>query len=63
MSVIIKQDGLIKLLIKGADSAIIARLSKTIGQPFLPFIEKKLYEFSRDGLRTLCLAIRILTPQ
>lgn len=39
MSVIIKDNGVIKLLVKGADSIVKARLSKKKEQLYLPFIE------------------------
>jgi magnesium-transporting ATPase (P-type) len=61
MSVIIREnDGRIKLLIKGADNIIKARLSKKT-QPFLKFIEGQLDEFSKIGLRTLLMAMKLLS--
>ncbi len=65
MSVIIRdeEDGLIKLLIKGADNIIKARLKNKNEQPFLRFIEEKLDEFSRIGLRTLLMAMKILSEE
>jgi len=62
-SVIIEHEGLIKLMIKGADSFIIERLGKHIDQPYLDYINKQLDIFSGKGLRTLCMAERILTKQ
>ncbi|CAK77311.1 unnamed protein product (macronuclear) [Paramecium tetraurelia] len=58
MSVIIKHKGVIKLYTKGADAIIKQRLGPN--QPFLAGIDKKLDMFSRKGLRTLCLAMRVL---
>ena len=60
MSVIIRDKGVIKLFIKGADSIIISRLNKNIPQPFLENIKNKLQEFSKIGLRTLCIAMRVI---
>ncbi|CAK55960.1 unnamed protein product (macronuclear) [Paramecium tetraurelia] len=61
MSVIIKDNGVYKLYIKGADSIIKARLRPD--QPFLGFIQNKLSEFSTIGLRTLLMAMKILSEQ
>ncbi|CAD8048326.1 unnamed protein product [Paramecium sonneborni] len=61
MSVIIKDNGVYKLYIKGADSIIKARLRQD--QPFLGFIQNKLQEFSTIGLRTLLMAMKILSEQ
>lgn len=69
MTVIVKDDGVIKLyckvpnsfILQGADSIIIKRLSQKIKQPFLINMVKKLEEFSLIGLRTLCMSIRILS--
>ena len=49
-------------MIKGADSFIIDRLSKTTPQPYLKQMEKELVKFSKKGLRTLCMAERVLSP-
>ncbi|CAD8052350.1 unnamed protein product [Paramecium sonneborni] len=61
MSVIIRDNGIYKLYIKGADSIIKARLRPD--QPFLGFIQNKLQEFSTIGLRTLLMAMKILSEQ
>jgi phospholipid-translocating P-type ATPase (flippase) len=53
----------IKLLTKGADSIIIDRLSKTKPQPYLELTKKHLTKFSTVGLRTLCMAERVLTEE
>lgn len=63
MSVIIRDNGVIKMLIKGADSIIINRLKQDIKQPYLEHIQKKLGQFSCKGLRTLCLAMKVITEQ
>jgi magnesium-transporting ATPase (P-type) len=46
-------------LIKGADNIIKQRLGPK--QPFLDYIDGKLSEFSRIGLRTLLMAMKILS--
>lgn len=63
MSVIIKDGGVFKLYCKGADSSILGRLAKNKTQPVLKNIEERINEFSKLGLRTLCMAFRILTEK
>ena len=65
MSVIIEDQSennekVFKLLCKGADSAIISRLSSG-EQPFLEGCKKQLDQWSKFGLRTLCMAMRVLS--
>ena len=62
MSVIVRDRGVIKLYIKGADSIILSRLdmSDASKQPFKENTMKQLDLFSRRGLRTLCLAMKII---
>ena len=61
MSVILKDStGNIKLYTKGADTIIKSRLKHTDEQPYLKFTDQKLEEFSRKGLRTLLIAMRVL---
>ena len=62
MSVIIKENGVYKLLCKGADSSILGRLAKR-DQPFLAATTERLNEYSKLGLRTLCMAIRVLSEE
>lgn len=62
MSVIVKDKGLIKLYIKGADNMIKARLSSVLPQPYLQDISMKIDEFSNKGLRTLLTAVKIIEP-
>lgn len=62
-SVIVRHNGVIKLLIKGADSIINDRLSKTKPQPFFDSIGAYLKVFSGIGLRTLCMAEKVLTEE
>ena len=63
-SVIIKDEhGVIKLMTKGADSIIIDRLATKKPQPYLAQMKKDLTKFSTVGLRTLCMAERVLTQE
>jgi len=64
-SVIIRdpKTDVIKLMIKGADSIIIDRLSTTTPQPHLENTKNLLTEFSTIGLRTLCMAEKVLTEE
>jgi phospholipid-translocating ATPase len=67
MSVILRkmdQDGRIFLLTKGADNIIFDRLSKDNAQKELrEKTDKDLQFFASEGLRTLCLAYRVLDTQ
>lgn len=56
---IIRHDGVIKLLSKGADSIIIERLSPN-GSSYLELMERKLEIFANKGLRTLCFGMKVL---
>ena len=62
-SIIIRHEGKIKVMMKGADFVIFDRLmSQDIApQPYLKIMKKKLETFSRKGLRTLCMAVRVIT--
>lgn len=64
MSVIIRkmdEDGRIFLLCKGADNVIFERLAKGAGQEELKQkTDKDLQQFASEGLRTLCLAYKVL---
>jgi magnesium-transporting ATPase (P-type) len=64
-SVIVRLDGVIKILTKGADSIIIEKMAPAdlTPQPFLSYIDEKLGEFSKVGLRTLCMAERIISEE
>ena len=63
-SVIIRdENGIVKLLTKGADSIIIERLSTTKPQPYTALMKDKLTKFSTVGLRTLCMAERVISEQ
>ena len=59
MSVIVRDQGVIKMYIKGADSIIIERLNSE--QPFLKKNEFFINEFSKQGLRTLAIAMRVIS--
>ena len=61
-SVVIRHEGVIKLLSKGADSIIIERLAPD-GQPFLAQTKDILSKFSATGLRTLCFAMRVMSEE
>ncbi|CAD8207799.1 unnamed protein product [Paramecium pentaurelia] len=61
MSVIIDDNGIIKLYIKGADNIIKDRLLPN--QPFLNEIINYLDDFSKIGLRCLLMASRVLSQQ
>ena len=63
MSVVVRCDDLIKIYIKGADNVIKERLDLQKEQPFLKKIEDSLDDFSKQGLRTLCIAVRVITEQ
>lgn len=60
MSVIVKDGPVFKLYSKGADSAILGRL-RSGPQPFLTTAKAKLSEYSKAGLRTLCMGMRVLS--
>ena len=62
MSVIVRHNGLLKLYVKGADTTILPRLSKS-KQPFLEYINKSATEMSVKGLRSLYYAVRILPTE
>lgn len=61
MSVIIKDGNSYKMYVKGADSIIKARLNMDIEQPFLENANKQLTQYSLIGLRTLMIAMKILS--
>lgn len=48
---------------KGADSIIMERLDSSVDQPFMNEYEKRLNEYSVQGLRTLLFAVRVLDDQ
>lgn len=63
MSVIVREDGILKIYCKGADAIVKKRLDRDHPQPFLEEIEKKLDDFSKRGLRTLLLAFKVITEE
>jgi phospholipid-transporting ATPase len=54
-------DGKIRLYVKGADTVIFERLSDD--NEFIDVTTKHLEEFAVEGLRTLCIATRVITDQ
>lgn len=62
MSVIVRdpRDGKLKLYIKGADNIIEERLRADSKRESWEQVDKYLTRFSREGLRTLCCAYRVL---
>ena len=67
-STIVRHNGLIKLMIKGADSIIYDRLSPDSEADEAQVqlrnnIEEKLTIFSNKGFRTLCMAERVITDE
>ncbi|OKL62805.1 Phospholipid-transporting ATPase DNF1 [Talaromyces atroroseus] len=64
MSAIIRMpDGTIRLFCKGADSVIYKRLARGQQQALRKTTANHLEEFAREGLRTLCIAERILSEE
>ncbi|KAI1843649.1 hypothetical protein JX265_008521 [Neoarthrinium moseri] len=62
MSAIVKfPDGTIRLLCKGADSVIYSRLKRGEQKELRKTTAEHLEMFAREGLRTLCIAERILS--
>lgn len=53
-------DGVIRLFCKGADTVILERLSELEPQPFVDATMRHLEDFAAEGLRTLCIASRIV---
>ncbi|GEQ71218.1 hypothetical protein JCM33374_g4899 [Metschnikowia sp. JCM 33374] len=56
-------DGIIRLFCKGADTVILERLSNNEPQPFVEGTIRHLEEFASEGLRTLCIASRIVSEE
>lgn len=63
MTVIIRENNLIKMFCKGADNIIKSRLNYEVEQPFLNEVNIKLDEFSKKGFRTLLLAMKVLEEE
>ncbi|KAI8908516.1 hypothetical protein EDD86DRAFT_207875 [Gorgonomyces haynaldii] len=62
MSIVVRMpDGSLKLMIKGADTVILDRLSKS--NNYLDITNNHLAEFASEGLRTLCIAERVISEQ
>ncbi|PRP74084.1 phospholipid-transporting ATPase 2-like isoform 1 [Planoprotostelium fungivorum] len=62
MSVILRDrsNGRIRLLCKGADEAILPRL---YSKDHMDSVQNELEKFAKEGLRTLCVAEREITPE
>lgn len=56
-------DGVIRLFCKGADTVILERLSEQEPQPFVNATVRHLEDFASEGLRTLCIASRIVPEE
>lgn len=56
-------DGMIRLFCKGADTVILERLSQDEPQPFVDSTLRHCEEFAAEGLRTLCIASRIIPEE
>jgi len=56
-------DGVIRLFCKGADTVILERLSQSEPQPFIDSTMRHLEDFAAEGLRTLCIASRIVSEE
>lgn len=54
-------DGVIRLFCKGADTVILERLNQSEAQPFVTATLRHLEDFAAEGLRTLCIASRIVS--
>jgi phospholipid-translocating ATPase len=64
MSAIIRMpDGTIRLFCKGADSIIYSRLARGKQQELRRQTAEHLEEFAKEGLRTLCVADRLLSEE
>jgi phospholipid-translocating ATPase len=60
MSVVIKHKGIVKVLMKGADSEIFSRAAPDREQPFLEDCTFLAEEFALDGFRTMAMAIKYM---
>ena len=60
-TLILEDNGVYKMFVKGADNVIKERLDMKIAQPYLENADKKLTEFSVVGLRTLLIGMKIMS--
>lgn len=61
MSVVVKcPDGTVRLFCKGADNAILDRLSPGQEADFMELTDRNLRMFAQQGLRTLCLGTKVV---
>lgn len=63
MSVLVREKGVVKLFIKGADSVIKSLLNERVEQPFKKYCERKIDEYSKVGFRCLCIAMKVISDQ
>lgn len=56
-------DGAIRLFCKGADTVILERLTEMEEQPFVNATLRHLEEFAAEGLRTLCIASKLISEE
>lgn len=63
MSILVKDNNVVKLYIKGADSEIKKRLSKNNSQTQLEFSDKYVELFSQKGYRTLLCAYKVVDDE
>eukprot|EP00210_Caulerpa_lentillifera_P001750 g1680.t1 len=64
MSIIARaSDGTLRLFCKGADNVMMSRLKDDIDMDLKQKTEQALHDFSVQGLRTLVLGTRLLTPE
>ncbi|KFD54817.1 hypothetical protein M513_04251 [Trichuris suis] len=60
MSVIVRRNGKTELYCKGADTVILQRINETSADPIYTCTQAHLDKFASDGLRTLCLAYKVV---
>uniref|UniRef100_A0A5S6R3N5 Phospholipid-transporting ATPase n=1 Tax=Trichuris muris TaxID=70415 RepID=A0A5S6R3N5_TRIMR len=60
MSVIVRRNGKIELYCKGADTVILQRIKETPTDAIYTNTQAHLDKFASDGLRTLCLAYKVV---
>ena len=62
-NLLVRHRGVIKFLMKGADSIVFERLNQEVDQPFMANFDEKLTEYSVQGLRTLLFAMKVLDEE
>lgn len=61
MSIIVRDQGIVKLFMKGADSTVKSLLNNEASQPYKKFCEMKTDEYSKIGLRCLFIAMKVVS--